>query len=47
MKSTLNQKIFEIKRLENILGPVAMLGEAGVNQEAIEAAKAAMRKKKN
>ena len=47
MKSTLNQKLFEIDRLESILGPVTMLGQASVNQEAIDAAKASMRKKKN
>ena len=46
MKSTLNQKLFEIDRLENILGPITLLGEAGINQEAIDAAKASMRKKK-
>ena len=47
MKSTLNQKLFEINRLESILGPVAMLGQASVNQEAIDAAKASMRLKKS
>jgi hypothetical protein len=46
MKSTLNQKLFEIDRLENILGPITLLGEASVNQAAIEAAKASMREKK-
>ena len=46
MKSTLNQKLFEIDRLESILGPITLLGEAGINQEAIDAAKASMRKKK-
>ena len=46
MKSTLNQKLFEINRLESILGPVAMLGQASVNQEAIDRAKASMRLKK-
>jgi hypothetical protein len=46
MKSTLNQKLFEIDRLESILGPITLLGEASINQEAIDAAKASMRKKK-
>ena len=46
MKSTLNQKLFEIDRLESILGPITLLGEASINQEAIEAAKTSMRKKK-
>jgi len=46
MKSTLNQKLFEIDRLESILGPITLLGDASINQEAIDAAKASMRKKK-
>jgi len=46
MKSTLNQKLFEIDRLESILGPITLLGEASINQEAIDAAKASMRNKK-
>jgi len=46
MKSTLNQKLFEIDRLESILGPITLLGEASINQEAIDAAKASMRQKK-
>ena len=46
MKSTLNQKLFEIDRLENILGPITLLGEASINQSAIDAAKASMRDKK-
>jgi hypothetical protein len=46
MKSTLNQKLFEIDRLESILGPITLLGDASINQDAIEAAKASMRKRK-
>ncbi len=46
MKSTLNQKLFEIDRLESILGPITLLGEDSINHEAIDAAKASMRKKK-
>ena len=38
MKSTLNQKLFEIDRLESILGPVAMLGQASENAEAVTGA---------
>ena len=38
MKSTLNQKLFEINRLESILGPVAMLGQASENASNFDAA---------
>ena len=38
MKSTLNQKLFEINRLESILGPVAMLGQASENAASVDAA---------
>jgi len=50
MKSTLNQKLFEIDRLESILGPVAMLGQASENAGAvtgaIESMKAARKRAK-
>ena len=38
MKSQINQKLFEIKRLETILGPVAMLGQASENAADFDAA---------
>ena len=38
MKSQINQKLFEIKRLETILGPVAMLGQASENAAGFDAA---------
>lgn len=38
MKSQINQKLFEIQRLETILGPVAMLGEASDNAANFDAA---------
>ena len=38
MKSQVNQKLFEINRLETILGPVAMLGEASDNASNFDAA---------
>jgi len=38
MKSQINQKLFEINRLETILGPVAMLGEASDNASNFDAA---------
>ena len=43
MKSTLNQKLFEIDRLESILGPVAMLGQASENAGAVTGAIDAMK----
>ena len=51
MKSTLNQKLFEINRLESILGPVTMLGEASDNASnfnaALETMKAARQRAKD
>ena len=51
MKSTLNQKLFEINRLERILGPVTMLGEASENASnfgaALETMKAARQRAKD
>jgi hypothetical protein len=38
MKSQINQKLFEINRLETILGPVAMLGQASENAADFDAA---------
>ena len=51
MKSQVNQKLFEINRLETILGPVAMLGEASENAStfgaALETMKAARQRAKD
>ena len=38
MKSQVNQKLFEINRLETILGPVAMLGQASENAADFDSA---------
>ena len=46
MKATLNQKLFEIRRLESLIQPIEVLSGATVNQELLNKAKANMRKKK-
>ena len=46
MKATLNQKLFEIRRLESLIQPIEVLSGATVNQELLDKAKANMRKKK-
>ena len=39
MKSQLNQKLFEINRLQEILGPINLIGESQTSIEAFDAAK--------
>ena len=44
MKGQLNQKLFEIGRLEEMLGPINLIGEASGTSEAVNNAVETMRK---
>jgi hypothetical protein len=43
MKSMLNQKLFEINRLEGILGPLTLLGQVSQNADAVDNAVKSMK----